>query len=782
MTASGPPEESADDRGGIVRRTVQGGGWKPAARGIVVAAALTALAGAVRGQNAERPPVELRVCVFDNPPIVMTGPGHPRGLAVDILDDVAAREGWSLDYYPSAWPGCLADLEAGRLDLLVGIAYSEERALRYELSRETLVSNYGMVWASADSGISSLLDLEGRGVAVVERNIHTTVFGELMQGFGLGWRKVPRRDFSEVLRAVDDGEADAGVVNRLSSMAGTLGERVRPTGIVFNPIEIRYAAPRGRSLERLRRIDERLATLKRLPGSHYYRALERWLPGGEPRLPVWWVWAFAGAACVLASAVAATLWMRSQVRRQTRQLRAQAVELSSEVRLRRRAQEDLARAAFRDPLTGLPTRLVLRDRLEQALQEATFHGGRVGLLLLDFDRFQSVNELVGQTAGDELLVRLSGRLRGCLPVTATVGRLLGDQFLVLLPHVEDAAQLREVADRLLEACRRPLVSPDTSLVVTCSVGGALFPEDAHEAEELLAGCEAALQDAKQHGRDSFSRYGSEMSSSGLARRRLELSLRNAIAERRLHVDFQPIVRLGSGRVVAAEALVRLRGPEGELVLPEQFVPLAEDRGLVSALGRVMLQGAAAEAAHWTRRGSSQLRLAINVSPYQLEAHDFLDQLDEAIRPTGFPFSRVELELTEGVYLDSLRSRESLLAGLADRGIGLSIDDFGSGYSSLSYLSRLPITTVKIDRSFVQDAPRSRAAAEVVKAVIQLARGLEIHCVAEGIETGAQLAFLRANGCPLGQGFLVARPMSAVALRDWLDRSLDGPALPAVEAP
>ncbi|MEZ5330883.1 MAG: EAL domain-containing protein [Thermoanaerobaculia bacterium] len=740
--------------------------------------ALTALAAAVWGQEQEGSPADLRVCVFDNPPIVTTGPGRPRGLAIEILDDVAAREGWRLDYYPSTWPGCLADLEAGRLDLLAGIAYSEERARRYELSRETLVSNYGMVWAAADSGISSLLELDGRRVAIVERNIHTAAFDELMRDFGLTWRQVPERDFAAVLEAVANGAAEAGVVNRLSSMTGTVEEGVRPTGIVFNPIEIRYAAPSGRDPDPLRRIDERLASLKRLPGSHYYRALERWLPGGEPHLPVWWVWALAGVACVLAFAVAATLWLRAQVRRQTRQLRAQAVELSSEVRLRRRAQEDLARAAFRDPLTGLPTRLVLRDRLEQALQEATFRGGRVGLLLLDFDRFQSVNELVGQSAGDELLVRLSGRLRGCLPVTATLGRLLGDQFLVLLPHVEEAPELREVADRLLEACRRPLVSPETSLVVTCSIGGALFPEDAREAEELLAGCEAALQDAKQHGRDSFSRYGAQMSSSGLARRRLELTLRNAIAERRLHVDFQPIISLDSGSVVAAEALVRLRGPDGELVLPEQFVPLAEDRGLISALGRVMLQGAASEAARWTRRGSSQLRLAINVSPHQLEAHDFLDQLDEAIRPTGFSSSRVELELTEGVYLDSLRSRERLLAGLAERGIGLSIDDFGSGYSSLSYLSRLPIETVKIDRSFVQDAPRSRPAAEVVKAVIQLARGLGIHCVAEGIETGAQLAFLRAHGCPLGQGFLVARPMSAVALRDWLDRSQESPPLPA----
>jgi diguanylate cyclase (GGDEF)-like protein len=749
----------------------------------VLTGALVALAVAVSGQEAPLPDAgspagRLRVCVYDNPPVVVTAPGGAAGLAVEILEAVADREGWALEYYAGTWNECLRDLEEGRLDLLPGMAYSQERAHRYQLSSEILVSNYGLIYAPLHSEITSLLDLEGRRVAVVEGNIHVAAFDELMRGLGLEWRAVPARDFTEVMTLIASGRVEAGVVNRLFSLAQGPRSRARSTGIVFNPIEIRYAAPAGRDPTPLRRIDARLAALKQLPGSLYYRALDRWLPRGDPGSPGWWSWAVGAALAALLLALALTAWSRALVRRQTRQLRAQSLELEGEVRLRRKVQEDLARATFRDPLTALPTRLLLRDRLEQALQEATFRGGRVGLLAIDLDRFQSVNELVGQSVGDELLARLAHRLRGCLPVTATLGRLGDDEFMVLLPHLQEIEELEVVALRLLEACRQPIAGQQGSLVITCSVGGAVFPEDAAEAEELLGDSDAALQHAKQHGRDSFSRYGAEMSRRGLARRRLELALRNAIAERSLQVDFQPIVTLATGRVVAAEALVRLRGPDGETVLPEQFVPLAEDSGLISGLGRVMLHAAADEARLWTRRASRRLRLAINVSPHQLEALDFLAQLDAAILPTGFPLSRLELEVTEGVYLDSLRSRETLLTGLAERGVRLAIDDFGSGYSSLAYLSRLPISTVKIDRSFIHEAPRSRGAAEVVKAVVQLARGLDIRCVAEGIETGAQLEFLLDVGCPLGQGYLVARPMSALALRDWLDRSDEGPAIGA----
>lgn len=746
----------------------------------VVLAALAALAAGAQEIELPTPGVArgpLRVCVYDNPPVVLTGAEGPRGLAVDILDDVAAREGWQLAYYAATWSDCLRDLEEGRLDLLVGIAHSEDRSRRSQLSAETVVSNYGLVYAPAGSEISSLLDLEGRRVAVVEGDTHAAAFDDLMQAFGFDWERVAARDFTEVLGLVASRDAEAGVVNRLFSMTRAPGEEVRSTGIIFNPIEIRYAAPAGRDATLLGTIDARLAALKRLPGSLYYQSLGRWLPSGEPRLPGWWRWALPAALLVLAVAVVVTVWLRALVRRQTRQLRAQSMELATEARLRRKAQEDLARAAFRDPLTALPTRLVLRDRLEQALQEATFHGGSVGLLAIDLDRFQSVNELVGQSAADELFARLAERLRSCLPVTATLGRLVGDEFLVLLPHVEESGQPEAVARRLLDACRRPVSRPDASLVITCSVGVAVFPEDGMEAEELLGACEAALQDAKQHGRDTYSRYGAEMSSRGLARRRLELAVRNAIAERQVTVHFQPIVTLATEQVAAAEALVRLQDPDGEPIPPELFVPLAEDSGLIAGLGRVMLQAAAEETRQWTGGASRLLRLAINVSPHQLEAHDFLEQLDEALEPSGFPLSRLELELTEGVYLDSLRNREALLAGLAERGVRLSIDDFGSGYSSLSYLSRLPISSVKIDRSFVQDAPRSRGAAEVIKAVVQLARGLDIQCVAEGIETEEQLDFLLEVGCPQGQGFLVARPMSARDLRDWLERSDDRMVVP-----
>ena len=716
----------------------------------------------------------IRVGVYDNPPLVSAVGGLVRGLAIDVLEVTARREGWELSYRECEFATCLAWLEAGQLDLLVAIGFSEDRAARLRFGEESLISNYGVVYGTEAAGIRSMLDLEGRRVALLEGNLHGEAFRSLMRSFDLPWAEVPRSDFAAVLSAVRAGEADAGIVNRLYSLDNPDVQGLVPTGIVFNPIEIRYAAPWVGRHELLNAIDADIRRLKATEGSLYYRAIGAWTgTAAAGPLPAWLPWAGAGLAALLGLVLFANLGLRRLVRHRTEELEMRTAELEGEVRRRQKAQDDLARIAFRDTLTGLPTRFVLRDRLQQAIRGATVRDSRVGVLMVDLDRFRSVNQMVGQTVADELFERIAERITMALPATATLGRLEGDEFLIVLPSLGEAARLTEIGQRLLEVVRTPHKVHDRALVITASVGGTVFPEDGVEVDELLARADAAMSDVKLHGRDAYRRFSPEMAPQLLERQRVELSVRRALADGVLTVHFQPIVSLDTGRLEAAEALIRIPGNNGDMLYPERFIPIAEEAGLINRLGRLALEVSASAARQWIEVAPDGPRMAINVSPHQFEDADFLEQLDAAIGPTGFPLSRLELELTEGVYLESLPGRQELLGGLEDRRVQLSIDDFGTGYSSLGYLKRLPVGSVKIDQSFVQDAPVDGRAAEIVKAVVHLARGLGMRCVAEGIETREQLEFLRDIGCPAGQGFLLSRPLPVDDFSSWLADDLPG---------
>ena len=558
------------------------------------------------------------------------------------------------------------------------------------------------------------------------------------------------------------------MVGRLYGLGRKSDHQVAATSIIFDPIEIRFAAPKQTDGAILVAIDHNLQQFKDTPGSAYYRGLGRWLPGERSvsRVPKWVYWTLGGVLIVLILTLLANYALQREVRRRTRRLR-------QEVRERRRAQNDSHRAAFYDTLTDLPNRLLLRDRLQQAIAEARERNQWVALLFLNLDSFQSINETLGTGAGNQLLGLVAKRLRSCLRESDTLARVGTDEFAIVLRASEDPLQVEHTAKRLLEAQRNPFEIDARQLVVTASIGSATFPDDGKEAEELVRNAEIAMASVKRGAHDGYSPYEVAMADQIAERESREILLRSALAKEELVVTFQPIISLASGMAVGAEALVRLLKPDGGWLHPGSFIPLAEDFGLIGRFGRLALTRACQEAVRFLGLVPDTFRLSINISPYQLNDSQFLENLDYSLSLSGIPGSRLQLELTEGVFLDSLSSRQYLLDALQERQIELAIDDFGTGYSSLSYLSRLPLSTLKIDRVFVQGLGKGRGSKEIVKAVIQMAHGLGLKVIAEGVETHGQLDTLRQMNCLFGQGFLFSRGVIAEEFEIWLQNAQPG---------
>ena len=415
--------------------------------------------------------------------------------------------------------------------------------------------------------------------------------------------------------------------------------------------------------------------------------------------------------------------------------------------------------AQHDSLTNLPNRMLLNDRLTEAISLARRHGRKLALLFLDLDRFKHVNDSLGHAVGDRLLKIVAQRLVACVRSSDTVSRQGGDEFVILLTevaHVQDAAVS---ADKILLALRAPYLIDQHELHLTASVGIVTHPDDGADAETLLRNADFAMYHAKDSGRDNYQFFKPDMNMRALERQFLENGLRHAVERDELTLHYQPKMDLVTGTIVGAEALVRWLHPQRGLVPPAQFIPIAEECGFIAPIGQWVLREACREAKVWQDAGLPRMRLAINVSAVELRAKDFVASVRAILEETGFPPQQLDLELTETFLMQDSKPTAAVLAALKDMGIGLALDDFGTGYSSLSYLKRFPIDTLKIDRSFVRDLATDPDDAGIVRAVIGMGKSLHLRVVAEGVETREQLSFLKAQSCPEGQGYYFSQPMA-----------------------
>jgi diguanylate cyclase (GGDEF)-like protein/PAS domain S-box-containing protein len=425
------------------------------------------------------------------------------------------------------------------------------------------------------------------------------------------------------------------------------------------------------------------------------------------------------------------------------------------------SESRLEHLAHYDPLTDLPNRLLLQSHLTHALMQAQRHQRQLGVLYIDLDRFKNINDSLGYPVGDELLITLSRRLTQRLRSENMLGRLSGDEFLLIIDHMDSAEEAVSVARTLLELLSQPFIlSEGPEVFIGASIGISIFPNDGDSAAQLIQHADAAMHHAKEQGRSTYRFYIDSLTREASDHLELETRLRHAIAAGQLRVYYQPQVDIKTSRIIGAEALVRWQDPERGLIPPAQFIPLAEETGLIGAIGEYVLRETCLQGAKWIAAGLPFLTLAVNLSPHQFLRSNIAELVSRVLAETGFPANHLELELTESALMQQEESAVKMLHLLRAQNIRLAIDDFGTGYSSLSYLKRFPLDILKIDKSFVDDIPFHQDDMEIAATIIAMGHTLGFKVLAEGVETAEQLAFLEAKGCDMYQGYLTSPPVPA----------------------
>ncbi|WP_432377244.1 bifunctional diguanylate cyclase/phosphodiesterase [Duganella sp. P38] len=474
-------------------------------------------------------------------------------------------------------------------------------------------------------------------------------------------------------------------------------------------------------------------------------------------------------------------WQNTVPQLRARWLHQQAVAVQGgvvaivrDISERKLAEERMLHLAHHDMLTGLPNRSLIADRLEQTIAQARRNSGTVLVAFIDLDGFKLVNDGLGHNAGDELLKVVADRMAGCLRASDTVGRFGGDEFVLLLNEPGSLLDAAPLLERVREAVLRPVRVSGQDVQVSCSIGVAVYPNDGGDAGALLMNADAAMYRAKDLGKNNIQFYTREMNASIEEKLVLLEGLRGALEEGQFRLVYQPKVDLHSGRVFGVEALVRWEHPEHGVIGPDRFIPLAEESGMIVALGEWVLRSACAQNRAWQDAGLPPLRISVNVSPRQFEEQRLVERVRRALADSGLAPQWLELEVTEGVIMRDLQQAVAKMTQVKAMGVSLSIDDFGTGYSSLSALKSFPISTLKIDKSFVRDLGRSSGDEAIASSIIGLAHRLKLRVIAEGVETEQQRSFLRENGCDEMQGYLFSRPLPPAQLAQLL-------AAPAVRA-
>jgi diguanylate cyclase (GGDEF)-like protein/PAS domain S-box-containing protein len=429
----------------------------------------------------------------------------------------------------------------------------------------------------------------------------------------------------------------------------------------------------------------------------------------------------------------------------------------------REQQSRLNFMAFHDALTGLPNRSLFYDRFNHGLSRAQRNRGKLALMLIDVDRFKSVNDSLGRDAGDQLLKVVARKVAKTLRKTDTVARIGGDEFIVILENINGVADARRVATKLLARIAEPIEVAGEKVQSSASIGISVYPQDGHAADELLKRADIAMHKAKESGKNNYLYYTEGMDSSAVRFLVVEKDLRTAIEEDQLCLYYQPQVDLQTGDLVGVEALVRWNHPERGLILPSHFIPLAEETGLIVPLGEWLLRKAGEQQKRWMASGKYVGKIAVNLSPRQLRQRDFADRLGQILEEIGLPPRYLELEITETSAMEHAGETINMLTKLNQMGLSLAIDDFGTGYSSLAYLKRFPIQKLKIDRSFIHDIHTDQNDASIANSIIGLAHNMMLNVVAEGVENEQQASWLRKRGCDQAQGYLYAQPIPAEKL-------------------
>jgi diguanylate cyclase (GGDEF)-like protein len=443
--------------------------------------------------------------------------------------------------------------------------------------------------------------------------------------------------------------------------------------------------------------------------------------------------------------------------------------LQGEIVERRQAEARVHHMAYHDGLTGLPNRALLSDRLDRAMLAAQRSDHKLAVMFIDLDRFKTINDSLGHLTGDHLLKEVASRLCRAVRASDTVARLGGDEFVVLVPGIRSPDECIHVAEKLIEALATPFPFEGRLLHITPSIGICMYPDDGTDVETLMRHADAAMYHAKASGRNNYQFFTQRMNQAAAQHFELESSLRGALAKEEFELFYQPIIDIGTRRVHTMEVLLRWRRPEHGLILPDHFIPIIEENGLIVPVGEWVMRRACEQSVEWQRMGLRPVPLAVNLSPRQFMHRGLIESIRRILDETGIDPSLIEFEITETALMQHGEQTLDILGQINGMGIRLSIDDFGTGYSSLAYLKRFPVKKLKIDRAFIKDLEASAEDRAIVGAIIALSNSLQLSVVAEGVETEGQFDLLLGSGCQYAQGYLFSQPADTAEAQALLQR-------------
>ncbi len=734
---------------------------------ILLALSIAFSASQAYGHEVQDEPGQLiRVGAFNNPPLAFKNSnGQWQGISVDILKAIAEKQGWQLEFVPGSFSDHLKNFESHQIDLIIMMAYSAKRAEKYTFTDNPLISNWGLIYSQADSRIGSLLDLRSKRVAVMRNNIHDRAFRKLTKDFGVKVKILELDNFSDVMESVAKGETDAGVANRLFGALNANKYGLVETGIIFNPINIHYSVLKSNNSAIISVIDQHLREFKADKDSVYFSSIRRWMSNSESsEFPRWIIWLTIGLFGAVVLMISLTVLMRRQVEARTK-------ELQSEIDERRITQQRLDTLAYYDSLTKLPNRVSFTENLKLSIASAQREKKKIAVLFIDIDRFKTVNDSLGHETGDQLIIHVAERLKDCLRGEDSIHRFGGDEFVAILHNIQELLDISLVTDRMLKSLNAPVKINGSDIYSSVCIGIALYPDDDHDGNSLLKYADAAMYHAKEQGGNNCQLYNEELTRRVKRRLSLETRMRQALERDELRLYYQPIFSLHDQKPTGVEALIRWQDPNRGLILPDDFIPLAEDTGIILPIGEWVMEHACSQVHEWGSQGLGEINLSINISSEQFKHNKLHSNVISALKNTGFNAQKLELEITERMFLNFTNNVRDTLNNLKAEGLKLSIDDFGTGYSSLSYLKQLPIDTVKIDRSFIMGIPGDKDDTQIASTILAMAHGLGLDVVAEGIESEDQLNFLNSLNCARGQGYYLCKPMSAEDVSVWLKKKL-----------
>ncbi|KEO82026.1 putative bifunctional diguanylate cyclase/phosphodiesterase [Tumebacillus flagellatus] len=445
--------------------------------------------------------------------------------------------------------------------------------------------------------------------------------------------------------------------------------------------------------------------------------------------------------------------------------------IAKDITVQKQAEQLINHMAFTDCLTDLPNRRLFRNRLTESIETAEQNGDKLAVLFIDLDRFKVINDSLGHAFGDHVLQAVSERLQSCVTHEETLCRMGGDEFTLLMPNIQGAQDAIDMSKKIMEVIRRPLNVDGNEVHVTTSIGIALYPENGRDADTLMKNADIAMYRIKEHGKNNFQLYTDVMNEDAIQHLQLERELRKAIEREEFVLHYQPQVNVSTGQITGMEALVRWQHPERGLLSPIHFIPLAEETGLIVPIGEWVLKKACEDGQRWLQEGRKPMRMAVNLSLIQFQEQDLVEKIHQILVDTGLDPRYLELEITESIAMNNVEQVVAKLEQLVNLGVQISIDDFGTGFSSLSYLKKFPIHKLKIDRSFITDITSDPDDASIVSAIVAMANSLKLDLIVEGVETKDQQLYLHRLGCFEMQGYLFSRPLPAQMLEQLLQNWL-----------